>query len=77
MTHLHTPTSSHNSALLQLARTFGSNDELLELFDDLMHRFVLAYANVAPEELHLLVGDYDFLHQLKQAVKQDLQLSTL
>lgn len=65
--------NNNNSALHQLAHTFGNNDELLALFDELMHRLVLAYAHVAPEKLHLLIGDYDFLYQLKQAVKQDLR----
>lgn len=59
------------SAIEQFASTFGSLDELLELFDNLLNRINSAYSG-ASQYSHDLVGDYDFVHQLKQAIKADL-----
>lgn len=67
-----TKTKNNSSAVQQFAETFGSLDELLELFDNLLHRVTLAYTG-SPQPKNLLVGDYDFIHQLRQAIKQDLK----
>ncbi|EAY28778.1 hypothetical protein [Microscilla marina] len=63
---------TNTTAIQQVIETFGSEAELLELFDNLLHRMTLAYAG-NPQPNYFLVGDYDFLHQLRQAIKQDLQ----
>ncbi|EAY27242.1 hypothetical protein [Microscilla marina] len=67
-----TTIKNNPSAVQQFAETFGSMDELLELFDHLLARITSAYSGSAQENYHL-VGDYDFIYQLKQALKADLQ----
>lgn len=64
-------TCQNKTAIELLALTFGSDAELLELFDDLINRIIQAYAGTS-QELSFLVGDCDFLHQLKKAIKNDL-----
>lgn len=61
----------NKTALTQLAQTFGSKTEMLELFDDLINRIIWAYSGTA-QELHNLRGDCDFLHQLKKALQEDI-----
>ncbi|WP_299452090.1 hypothetical protein [uncultured Microscilla sp.] len=70
------PKTNTTTAIQQVIETFGSEAELLEMFDNLLHRMMLAY-NGSPQPNYFLVGDYDFLHQLKQAIKQDLQNARL
>ncbi|WP_299452954.1 hypothetical protein [uncultured Microscilla sp.] len=67
-----TTTKNNSSAIQQLAETFGSMDELLELFDNILARITSAYVGSAQENYNL-VGDYDFINQLKQALKTDLK----
>lgn len=59
-------------AVKQLADTFGSPEELLELFDGILSRITLSYSGNA-QSSHDLVGDYDFINELKHAFKTDLQ----
>ena len=61
----------NKTAIAQLALTFGSKAEMLELFDDLINRIIWAYSGTA-QELHNLRGDCDFLHQLKKALREDI-----
>ncbi|EAY28846.1 hypothetical protein [Microscilla marina] len=60
------------SALQQLAETFGSLDEMKDLFDGILSRMMWAYQGSAQAN-YQLVGDYDFIYQLKQALTQDLK----
>lgn len=59
------------TAIQQLAETFGNLDEMLEVFDDLLARMMWAYSG-REQPNHFLTGDYDFINQLKRAVKTDL-----
>ena len=59
------------TAVQQLAETFGSLDEVLELFDDMLARMMWAYSG-REQPNYFLTGDYDFINQLKRAVKTDL-----
>ena len=68
----HTQGMPKVSALAQFAQTFGSLDELIELFDNLLSRITSAYSG-STQSTHDLAGDYDFVHQLKQAIKADLK----
>lgn len=67
-----TTTPHANAAIRQLIDTFGSETEFLEQFDNLLHRLTLAYGGSA-QPMHCLVGDYDFIHQLKQAIRLNMQ----
>lgn len=60
------------TAIQQLAETFGSLDEMLELFEDLQERIMWAYTG-REQPNHFLTGDYDFIRQLKRAMKTDLK----
>lgn len=66
-----TTPKNNSSAIQQFVETFGSVDELMELFDNLLTRIVFAYSGSAQPNYNL-VGDYDFIQQLKQALKADL-----
>ena len=66
----------NKTAIAQLAKTFGNDVELFDLFDDLINRIIQAYSGVE-QELSFLAGDCDFLHQLKKAVKADLSNENL
>lgn len=60
------------SAVQQFAETFDNLDELFDLFDGVLGRVVCAYTGYA-QATHDLTGDYDFINQLKQALKADLK----
>lgn len=61
----------NKSALQQLAETFGSLEEMQDLFDNILSRMTWAYAGNA-QAVDDLVGDYDFIYQIKKALKKDL-----
>lgn len=62
--------SQSASAVQQFVETFDSLDELFDLFDGVLGRVVWAYTG-RTQATHDLVGDYDFINQLKQALKAD------
>lgn len=60
------------NAVQTLAETFGSLDEMNELFDDILGRMMWAYTGCA-QSTRDLVGDYDFIYALRKALKADLK----
>lgn len=59
------------TAVQQLAETFGSLDELIKQFDDMLYRLTWAYTGSSQEQ-GFLAQDYEFTEKLKEAIKTDM-----
>jgi hypothetical protein len=64
------------SAIQAFAETFGSLREMSDLFDEVLVRLMWAYTGQA-QTTYNLVGDYDFIHAIRKAIKADLKGLTL
>jgi hypothetical protein len=76
-TNQNTPNNSNNqkaqkSAIQAFAETFGSLREMSDLFDEVLVRLMWAYTGQA-QTTYNLVGDYDFIHAIRKAIKADLK----
>lgn len=63
--------NSNITAVQQLAETFGSLDEVIKQFDDMLYRLTWAYTGSS--QAHCFIAqDYEFTKKLKEAVKTDM-----